>query len=59
MTDYFVPFLELARQNNMGFVLDTNTWRANPEELAQQYAELRHNLPNLKVFGGCCGTTDM
>ena len=31
MTEYFVPFLELARQNDAGFVLDTNTWRANPD----------------------------
>ncbi len=31
MTEYFVPFMELARQNNAGYVLDTNTWRANPD----------------------------
>lgn len=31
MTEYFVPFMALARQNNAGFVLDTNTWRANPD----------------------------
>lgn len=31
MTEYFVPFLELARQNDAGFVLDTNTWRASPD----------------------------
>lgn len=28
----------------------------NPEELAQQYGELRALLPNLNVMGGCCGT---
>ncbi|MEM1131068.1 MAG: homocysteine S-methyltransferase family protein [Pseudomonadota bacterium] len=28
----------------------------NPEELAQDYAELTRLLPNLRVFGGCCGT---
>lgn len=31
MTEYFVPFMKLANQNNAGFVLDTNTWRANPD----------------------------
>lgn len=28
----------------------------DPVELGQQYASLRQRLPNLKVFGGCCGT---
>lgn len=28
----------------------------NPEELAAQYAGLRHNLTRLNVMGGCCGT---
>lgn len=28
----------------------------NPEELAAQYAELRHSLTRLNVMGGCCGT---
>ena len=28
----------------------------NPEELATQYAELRHSLTRLNVMGGCCGT---
>ena len=28
----------------------------NPRELAQQYAALRHKLPQLTVLGGCCGT---
>ncbi|WP_138933300.1 homocysteine S-methyltransferase family protein [Roseovarius arcticus] len=31
MKDYFAPFMETARQNDAGFVLDTNTWRANPD----------------------------
>ena len=31
MKEYFVPFLELARQSDTGFILDTNTWRANPD----------------------------
>jgi len=31
MSEYFVPFLNLARQHNAGYVLDTNTWRANPD----------------------------
>ena len=28
----------------------------NPEELGDQYRELRKKLPNLNVLGGCCGT---
>ncbi|TBW49376.1 homocysteine S-methyltransferase [Marinobacter halodurans] len=28
----------------------------NPEELAQLYGDVRRLLPNLNVFGGCCGT---
>lgn len=28
----------------------------NPEELAQDYRRLSAQLPNLRVFGGCCGT---
>ena len=28
----------------------------NPAELAQDYAGLLELLPNLRVFGGCCGT---
>ena len=28
----------------------------NPQELGRDYAELQAILPNLRVFGGCCGT---
>jgi S-methylmethionine-dependent homocysteine/selenocysteine methylase len=28
----------------------------NPVELGRQYAELRSQLPKLRIFGGCCGT---
>ena len=28
----------------------------NPQELGQQYRELRRRLPHLSVLGGCCGT---
>lgn len=28
----------------------------NPAELANQYRDLTHILPNLAIFGGCCGT---
>jgi S-methylmethionine-dependent homocysteine/selenocysteine methylase len=31
ISEYFVPLLNLAKQHNAGFVLDTNTWRANPD----------------------------
>ncbi len=28
----------------------------NPDELGQQYRQLRQKLPNLHILGGCCGT---
>jgi len=28
----------------------------DPEELAADYVRLRQALPNVSVFGGCCGT---
>ena len=31
MEDYFVPFIKTARDSGAGFILDTNTWRANPD----------------------------
>jgi homocysteine S-methyltransferase len=30
----------------------------DPDELAAQYRALRERLPNVAVFGGCCGTDD-
>jgi S-methylmethionine-dependent homocysteine/selenocysteine methylase len=30
----------------------------NPEELGNQYRELKAKLKNLNVLGGCCGTDD-
>lgn len=41
--EYFTPIFDLARQNNSGFVLDTNTWRANPD----WGQELGHDLAHL------------
>lgn len=35
LTRYFEPFLALARERGAGFVLDTPTWRANPDWAAQ------------------------
>jgi homocysteine S-methyltransferase len=31
LSDYFEPYLRLAREQNAGFVLDTATWRASPD----------------------------
>jgi S-methylmethionine-dependent homocysteine/selenocysteine methylase len=28
----------------------------DPADLAEQYRQLRHRHPNLRVLGGCCGT---
>lgn len=32
---YFRPFLDIAAEHDLGFVLDTATWRANPDWAAQ------------------------
>ena len=31
LREYFRPYLEMARERKTGFVLDTATWRANPD----------------------------
>lgn len=31
LEDYYRPFLDLARRNGLGFVLESPTWRANPK----------------------------
>ena len=44
MKEYFAAFMELARQHDTGFVLDTVTWRANPDwgrELGYSLGDLR------------------
>jgi S-methylmethionine-dependent homocysteine/selenocysteine methylase len=35
LRDYFTPYLEAARERGAGFLLDTVTWRANPDWGAQ------------------------
>ena len=43
--EYFAPIFDLARQNGTGFLLDTYTWRANPDwgqELGHDLDHLRH-----------------
>jgi S-methylmethionine-dependent homocysteine/selenocysteine methylase len=35
LRDYFAPFLAAARERGAGFLLDTVTWRANPDWAAQ------------------------
>ena len=35
MLGYFEPYLEVARRHGAGFVLEANTWRANPAWGAQ------------------------
>ena len=43
LTCYYTPFLEIAKSRGLGFVLDTPTWRANPDWAAQ----LGYDLPRL------------
>ena len=31
LRDYYLPYVELARTNGVGLILDTPTWRANPD----------------------------
>ena len=31
LRDYFLPYIDLAREQGVGIVLDTPTWRANPD----------------------------
>jgi homocysteine S-methyltransferase len=31
LRDYFVPYVEIARAHGVGIILDTPTWRANPD----------------------------
>jgi S-methylmethionine-dependent homocysteine/selenocysteine methylase len=33
--DYFLPYIERARQDRLGFVLEAPTWRANPDWAAK------------------------
>jgi homocysteine S-methyltransferase len=43
LSRYFEPYLEVARRHGTGFVLEANTWRANPawgEQLGYSTAEL-------------------
>src|SRR5215217_2373336 len=43
LTRYFSPYLAIAKQRRVGFVLDTPTWRANPD----WGKKLGFNLENL------------
>ena len=31
LREYFIPYLELARQSKRGFIMESATWRANPD----------------------------
>ncbi|MGE3227916.1 MAG: homocysteine S-methyltransferase family protein [Hyphomicrobium sp.] len=31
LRSYYIPYIEMARENGMGFILDGPTWRANPD----------------------------
>lgn len=31
LKDYYISYLKIARENGTGFILDTPTWRANPD----------------------------
>ena len=53
---YYRTYATLARDYEVGFILESATWRANPEELGNQYQALRTRLNHLNVLGGCCGT---
>lgn len=43
LDDYYAPYLDMARRHGVGIVLDTPTWRANPD----WGARLGYDLPAL------------
>lgn len=45
---YWEPYLAVAREHDVGFVLDTATWRANPDWAAQ----LGYGARNLQAVNG-------
>lgn len=45
-----------SRQSHAELDAATELDAGNPQELGQQYRELRQRLPRLSVLGGCCGT---
>lgn len=45
-----------SRQSHAELDAATELDAGNPQELGQQYRELRQRLPQLSVLGGCCGT---
>jgi S-methylmethionine-dependent homocysteine/selenocysteine methylase len=45
-----------SRRSHAELDESTQLDEGNPEELAEQYRELRSVLPHLSVVGGCCGT---
>ena len=53
--EYFRPIFDLARKNNTGLVLDTNTWRANPD----WGRELGHDLEHLDAVNAEAVTSAM
>lgn len=50
MRQYFAPYFETARAHGTGFVLEANTWRANPSWGAQ----LRYSLDDLAEANRRC-----
>ena len=49
---YYEPYLELARRNDLGFVLESPTWRANPRWASEiGYSRSRLDELNRKAIG--------
>ncbi|GJD54038.1 hypothetical protein OPKNFCMD_6818 [Methylobacterium crusticola] len=45
-----------SRKSHAELDVSTELDIGDPAELGRQYRDLRSHLPNLRVFGGCCGT---
>lgn len=45
-----------SRKSHAELDASTELDEGNPQELGQEYRELKQRLPNLVVLGGCCGT---
>jgi homocysteine S-methyltransferase len=59
---YWAPYLDLARRHGVGFVVDTATWRANPDwagRLGYDSAGLRRATTDAVIFArGLAGEVD-
>jgi len=54
LREYYSNLVELAREQNVGVILDSVTWVANRDRGAE--LGLRKPYPHFNIVGGCCGS---